>query len=165
MRREILAALGIQLPVLPTFVLGGLPGDPEWAPRLERLGLDVVASGAREDTSETFAAAVAAVPHRPVKATGAVAGARIVECDGVPPAGMYRLHLDEVAIGADAGGPTDANDVAARILDAVKDDPSAWWVAATGLDELADADAEERLAALVEGVRHVRLYLAKQQFD
>jgi hypothetical protein len=164
-RREILAALGIQLPVLPTFVLGGLPGDPQWAPRLERLGFDVVASGAREDTLETFTAAVAAVPHRPVKAIGPVAGARIVECDGTPPAGVYRLHLDEVAIGADAAGPRDANDVAARILDVVKDDPSAWWVAASGLDTLADTDAEERLAGLVEGVRHVRLYLAKRQFE
>lgn len=164
MRREILAALGIQLPVLPTFVLGGLPGDPNWASRLERLGLDVVASGAREDTSETFAAAAAAVPYRPVKATGPVAGARIVECDGAPPAGVYRLHLDEVAIGVHAAGPTDANDIAAGVLEVVKDDPSAWWVAATGLEELTEADAEARLAALVDGVRHVRLYLAKQQF-
>ncbi len=165
MRREILAALGIQLPVLPTIVLGGLPGDPEWAPRLERLGLDVVASGAGEDSPQTFAAAAAAVPHRPVKAIGAVAGARIVECDGATPAGTYRLHLDEVAIGVDAGGPLDGNDVAGRVLEVVKDDPSAWWVAASELGELRDEDVEARLAALVEGVRHVRLYLAKQQFD
>jgi hypothetical protein len=164
-RREILAALGIQLPVLPTIVLGGLPGDPDWAPRLERLGLDVVASGAVVDTPETFAAAATAVPHRPMKAVGPVDGARIVECDGAAPAGMYRLHLDEVAIGVDAGGSPDGNDVAGRVLEVVKDDPSAWWVAASGLDALAEADAEARLAVLVEGVRHVRLYLAKQQFD
>jgi hypothetical protein len=163
-RREILAALGIQLPVLPTIVLGGLPGDPAWGPRLERLGLDVVASGAGEDTPETLAAAVAAVPHRPVKTLGAVAGARIVECEGVPPEGAYRLHLDEVAIGVDAAGPLDANDVAGRVLGVVKDDPSAWWVAASGLGGLGDDDVEARLIALVEGVRHVRLYLAKQQF-
>ncbi len=156
--------MGIQLPVLPTIVLGGLPGDPEWALRLERIGLDVVASGAAEDTPTTFAAAVAAVPHRPVKAIGAVTGARIVERDGATPAGTYRLHLDEVAIGVDAGGPVDGNDVAGRVLAVVKDDPSAWWVAASGLGELGDEDVEARLAALVEGVRHVRLYLAKQQF-
>ena len=31
MRRSELEALGIQLPVLPTAVLGALPGPPEWA--------------------------------------------------------------------------------------------------------------------------------------
>lgn len=164
MRREILAALGIQLPVLPTIVLGGLPGEPEWAPRLERIGLDVVASGAAPDTPDTVAAAAAAVPHRPVKANGAVAGAPIVECDGSPPPATYRLHADEVMFGVDADGPQDANDVARRVLAVVRDDPSAWWVAASGLRELSAEVAEARLTALVEGVRHVRLYLAKQQF-
>ncbi len=165
MRREILAALGIQLPVLPTIVLSGLPGDPDWASRLERIGLDVVASGAAVDTIETFAAAVAAVPHRRVKANGAVNGAPIVECDGVPPPGSYRLHADEIVIGVDGTrGPGDANDVASFVLDIVKDDPSEWWVAAGGLADLPGDEAAERLTALVEGVRHVRLYLAKQQF-
>ena len=165
MRREILAALGIQVPVLPTIVLGGLPGDPDWAPRLERLGLDVVASGAAHDTTATFAAAASAVPFRPVKATALVGGAGIVECDGAPPAGAYRLHPDEVAIGIDGTMAPDANEVAERVLGVVGEDPSAWWVGAAGLSELARDDAEARLAALVEGVRHVRLYLAKQQFD
>lgn len=165
MRREMLAALGIQLPVLPTIVLGGLPGDPDWAPRLERIGLDVVASGAVLDTSATFALAVDAVPHRPVKAAGALTRALIVDCDGVPPAGSYRLHADEIVIAVDAsGGPLDANDVAGHVLEVVKDDPSAWWVAAGGLAEISAEDVEARLMALVEGVRHVRLYLAKQQF-
>lgn len=165
MRREILAALGIQLPVLPTIVLGGLPGEPDWAPRLDRLGLDVVASGAPADTAETFAVAASAVPHRPVKATGLVEGAGIVECEGATPAGVYRLHHDEVVIGIDATMAPDANDVAERVLGAVGDDPSAWWVGAGGLRKLPQDEAEARLAALVEGVRHVRLYLAKQQFD
>lgn len=165
MRREILVALGIQLPVLPTIVLSGLPGDPDWASRLERIGLDVVTSGAASDTPETFAAAVAAVPHRPVKATGAVNGAAIVECDGAPPSGSYRLHMDEIVIGIDGTrGPGDANDVAGIVLNIVKDDPSAWWVAAGALADLPSDEAAERLTTLVEGVRHVRLYLAKQQF-
>ena len=161
----MLAALGIQLPVLPTIVLGGLSGDPDWAPRLEQIGLDVVASGAALDTPETFASAVDAVPHRPVKAAGAMSGALIVECDGAPPAGSYRLHADEIVIAVDAsGGPLDANDVAGHVLEVVKDDPSAWWVAAGGLAGISADDAGARLAALVDGVRHVRLYLAKQQF-
>lgn len=161
----MLAALGIQLPVLPTIVLGGLPGDPDWASRLERIGLDVVASGAAADTPDSFASAVAAVPHRPTKAAGALSGAVIVECDGTPPPGSYRLHADEIVIGIDGSGEAlDANDVAGLVLEVVKDDPSAWWVAATGLVDTPDAAAEERLTALVEGVRHVRLYLAKQQF-
>ena len=161
----MLAAMGIQLPVLPTIVLGGLPGHPEWACRLERIGLDVVASGAVVDTPETFAAAVAAVPHRPAKAAGALSGAPIVECDGAAPSGSYRLHADEIVIGVHGtGGPGDANDVAGRLLEIVKDDPSAWWVAASGLADIPEDAATERLTALVEGVRHVRLYLAKQQF-
>ena len=161
----MLAALGIQLPVLPTIVLGGLPGDPDWASRLERIGLDVVASGALADTPGTFASAVDAVPHRPTKAAGALSGALIVECDGAAPSGSYRLHADEIVIGVvGSGGPLDANDVAGGVLEVVKDDPSAWWVAASGLAGISADDAEVRLTALVEGVRHVRLYLAKQQF-
>jgi hypothetical protein len=43
---------------------------------------------------------------------------------------------------------------------------SALWVAATpGLDGLAAELAEAKLAALVEGARQARLWLAKEQFD
>lgn len=167
MRRDQLASLGIQLPVLPTIVLGGLPGEPDWAGRLERIGLDVVASGAPADSPGTFAGAVAAVPHRPVKAMGAgVPEARLVECDGPAGAGRYRVHPDEVVVAVDwAGGAEDANDVAAVILAAVRDEPSAWWVAARGMASAPVSVVEARLEVMVEAVRLVRLYLAKQQFD
>ena len=162
MRRDLLAVLGIQLPVLPTIVLGGLPGTSDWGRRLERIGLDVVASGANPDTPETFAAAASAVPHRPCKAIGDVSGAVLVEAgragDG------YVLHPDEVvAVGPDLA--PDANQLAAYILDRIRDDPSAWWVGASGLASASVSDAEEFLAHVVEAVRHVRLFLAKQQFD
>ena len=165
MRRDLLASLGIQLPVLPTIVLGGLPGAPDWARRLERIGLDVVSSGAVEDTPETYAAAVTAVPHRPVKATGALAGARIVECEGHPPAAAYRISADEVVVIDAARGIGDANDIAGYVLGVVAADPSAWWIATQGLATVAPEAGARMLEAVVEGVRHVRLYLAKQQFD
>lgn len=166
MRRDQLADLGIQLPVLPTIVLGGLPGNPDWASRLERIGLDVVASGANRDTPQTLTEARRAVPHRPVKATAIVPGAVLVECDGEVPVGTLRLHPDEVVVAVDGpGGLADPNDVAAYVLAAVADDPSAWWVAARGLADASEDVAEARLKALVDGVHHVRLYLAKQQFD
>lgn len=165
MRRSELASVGIQLPVLPTIILGGLPGEPDWALRLERIGLDVVCSGAVEDTPETYAAAVAAVPHRPVKATGAVVGAGIVECDGDPPAGAHRIHPDEMLVIDGAMDVGDANDIARLVLAAVASGPSAWWIAVRGLATIEPDDARRRLEAVVDGVRHVRLYLAKQQFD
>ena len=85
--------------MLPTIVLGALPGEPDWAARLARIGIDVAASGADEDTHETLAAARAAAPHLPLKARavdpGAFDGMRglIVETPGdappspAPPAG------------------------------------------------------------------------------
>jgi hypothetical protein len=174
-RREELAALGIQLPVLPTIVLGGLPGGAGWAPRLERLGLDVVSSGARADTPATWAAARAAVPHRPVKATGgdaaalAAAGCRILETERPAPAGAYRIGPDEAVIRAASGAdPADdlPDDVAQRILEALGDAaPSEVWAAAAGLGRLDARSAEARLATLVEGVRLARLLMAKEQFD
>jgi hypothetical protein len=164
MRRDQLATLGIQLPVLPTIVIGGLPGEPDWAPWLERIGLDVASSGAVSDTVETYAAAGAAVPHRPVLAEGALAGARLVHCEGDPPDGAYRVHPDElVVIEAGAGG--DANEVARRVLAVVRSAPSEWWIAASGLRTVGVDVAERSLREFVEGVRQVRLYLAKQQFD
>ena len=165
MRRDLLASLGIQLPVLPTIVLGGLPGAPDWALRLERIGLDVVSSGAGTDTPATYAAALSAVPHRPVKATGSVVGARLVECDGGPTAGAYRIHPDELVVIDAAGAVGDANDIARFVLAAIGNDPSAWWIATGGLATVEPEAATRILGAVVDGVRHVRLYLAKQQFD
>lgn len=164
MRRDQLSVLGIQLPVLPTIVLGGLPGTPDWASRLERIGLDVVSSGASDDTSETYAAAVAAVPHRPVKATGAVDGARIVECDGPTPQGAYGLHLDEIVV-IDAAVGGDVNAIARHLLAVVADGPSEWWVAVRGLEGSTVDAAAAFLDTVVDAVRHVRLFLAKQQFE
>jgi hypothetical protein len=173
-RRDELARLGVQLPVLPVIVLGGLPGDPDWASRLERIGLDVVSSGAYPDTVATWRAACDAVPHRPVKAVAGdahalvVAGCVIVE-GGEDTVGGYRVDAgDGVILGIDGASEAtgDPDGVAARIvaaMDALA--PAAAWVAATGLSGVAIADAEARLAALVEGTRRARLYLAKHQFD
>src|SRR5262249_23252066 len=142
--------------------------------RLERLGLDVVASGAAEETPGTWIGAQAAVPHRPVKATGgdpdavAAAGCRLIETARPVPAGVYRLGPDEAgALGADAGpGPPAPNGGAARLLAAVAERPAAsLWAAAADLATGSAEDAEERLRALVEGVRLARLYLAKEQFE
>jgi hypothetical protein len=164
MRRVELAVLGIQLPILPTIVLGGLPGAPDWAVRLDRLGVDVVGSGAATDTSETLATLAAAVPHRAVTATDA-GGAYVVRPGGAGP----REHLidpAEVIVAIDGpSGSDDPSDLAGSILAVARADPSAWWVAAQGLHDAAPAQVEDRLTAMVEAVRLVRLYLAKQQFD
>ena len=176
MRRDELARLGIQLPVLPTVALGGLPGGAGWAARLERIGLDVVASGAAPDTAETWAAARAEVPHRPVKGIAGDAlaldlvGCRIVETAGHVPDGAYRLGPDEALIPAVVGtDPTveDVNDVGVAILRAAREGiASALWAVATpGLDRLDPEVVEAKLAVLVEGARQARLALAKEQFD
>ncbi|HEX2502781.1 MAG TPA: hypothetical protein VHK00_02470 [Miltoncostaeaceae bacterium] len=176
MRRDELAALGIQLPVLPAIVLGALPGAPDWAGRLARIGLDVVASGAAQDTAETIAAARAAAPHLPLKARIADAAALdrtaalIVETAGAVPAGRYRLGPDEDLVAAVDGGDgtvEDPNDVARVALGRAREGAaSALWVAATpGLEGLPEDVAEAKLAALAEGARQARLWLAKEQFD
>ncbi|MEW6581476.1 MAG: hypothetical protein AB1416_01780 [Actinomycetota bacterium] len=180
MRRADLERLGIQLPVLPTIVLGALPGPPGWAPRLERIGLDVVASGAAGDDAATWAAARAAVPHRPVKAVAAdgpaiaalaAAGCRLVEGDGAgAPDGVYVIDPGDGVCAAVDGGTSEvevADEVAARILEHVASAaPAAVWVAATpGLAALPDAAVEAKLTALVDGTRRARLLLAKNQFD
>ena len=122
-------------------------------------------SGAAEDTAKTFAASAAAVPHRPVKATGRCSGARIIEVDGEPAAGTYRIHSNEVVVIDPAAFAPDANDIARHVLAAVGTDPSGWWIGASGLAATESDAAERFLDAIVAGVRHVRLYLAKQQFD
>lgn len=176
MRRDELARLGIQLPVLPTVALGGLPGGAGWAARLERIGLDVVASGAGADTPETWAAARAQVPHRPVKAIAGdplaldLVGCRIVETAGHVPDGVYRLGPDEAIIPAVVGtdpAVEDLNDVGRAILRAAREGTASalWAVATAGLHLHAPEVAEAKLAALVEGARQARLALAKEQFD
>ncbi len=175
MRRNELAALGVQLPVLPTIVLGALPGDADWSARLARIGVDVTMSGAAEDTPETVAAARAAAPHLAVKARSsdpaAFAGERglIVETEGSVPDGLYKLGRDEgVVVAVEPDAPLEdvmvvARDVLGRARAGI---PSALWVvAAPGLDRLDPEAAEEKLRVLVLGAQQARLYLAKEQFD
>ena len=175
-RRDELAALGIQLAVLPAIALGPLPGPPGWAGRLARIGLDVAASGAAQDTAATLAAARAAAHHLPLKArlddAGALDGmaAMIVETAGPVPAGHYRLGPEEDLVAAVNGGAPrveEPMEVARLALARARAGAaSSLWVAATpGLDRLPVDVAEAKLSALVEGVRQARLWLAKEQFD
>jgi len=175
-RRDELAALGIQLPVLPTIVLGPLPGRPDWAARLARIGLDVTASGAAEDSAATLAAARAAVPHLPLKARTSDAGALdgmaalIAETAGPVPPGLYRLGPGDELVAAVDGRSREVEevmDVARRTLAQAREGTaSALWAAATaGLDRHPGDVVGAKLAVLVEGVRQARLWLAKEQFD
>ena len=176
MRRDELTAIGVQLPVLPTIVLGALPGSPEWGGRLARLGLDVTASGADEDTPATVAAARAAAPHLALKARMVDAAGLhdhagvIVETAGDVPPGVYRLGADDAAVEGVDGASEEVEevmDVARRTLAAAREGvPSQLWVVATpGLELLPEDVVEAKLAALAEGARQARLYLAKEQFD
>ncbi len=146
--------------MLPTIVWGGLPGAPEWAERLARIGLDVVTSGADPDTEDTLAAAAAAVPFRPLAAWGTV------RCLGRECITAEDIEGAHTVVATRGGAPVpNPNDIAAMLLERVHDNPSVWWVAAADLRETIPAVAEAHLHALVEGVQLVRLYLAKQQFD
>ena len=162
--------------MLPTIALGALPGAPDWAARLARIGIDVAASGADEDTPETLAAARAAAPHLPLKARAVDAGAfdgmrgLIVETPGHAPPGTYLLGDGDSAVeGVDGASEEveDVMDVARRTLDAARVGvPSGLWVVATpGLELLAPEVVERKLGVLAEGARQARLYLAKEQFD
>lgn len=174
MRRDELDAARIQVPVLATVVLGALPGPGKWIGRLERLGLDVISTGAVLDEPGAIRAAVRAVPYRPVLARAgdpvalAEAGARIIVMDGVAPGGAYALRPDDdvvMPIGGDAP-VEDANDVAREILVAAHEgSASRLWVAAPDLADVPEAVAEGKLAVMVEGTRMARMWLAKEQFD
>ncbi len=174
MRRDDLDTAGINVPVLATVCAGSLPPPANWAPRLERLGLDVITTGARADDPAGVAQAVAAVPFRPVMGRAgdpsalAAAGARIVVTDGPVPAGAYAFAPDEAMvtpISAD-GPPEDANDVARDVLAAARTGrASALWVAAPDLSALPEDVVEAKLMALTQGTRMARLWLAKQQSD
>ena len=176
MRRHELERLGIQLPVLATIVLGGLPGRPGWAARLDRLGLDVVGSGAAADTPETWSAARTTAPLRVVKAVAgdadalAAAGCSLIETAGAVPAGVYRLGPEESLVAAVDGASQaveDPNDVAAAVVVALGAAPPAalWACASAGLDAHSPEVGEAKVVALVEGVRLARLLLAKEQFE
>jgi hypothetical protein len=176
MRREELDALSIHLPALPTIVLGHLPGAPEWAGTLARIGLDVVCSGAETDDAATVAAAAEAAPRLPVKARGtdtaalAAAGARLVEGDGPDVSGVYVLGPeDELVPAVDGLGEEveDLDTVSRNIVAAARAGaPSRLWAAATpGLDTLPPDVVEAKLRVLVDGAREARLAIAKVQFD
>jgi hypothetical protein len=176
MRRPELERLQIQLPVLATIALGGLPGPPEWASRLVSIGVDVVSSGALHDTPETYAAAVVAAPYRVVKATNpadpgalAAAGARIIETAGPAPDGVYRFGPDEAMVVVVDGATPEVEDpnVAARVIvEAAREvPPSALWVVASpGLDRLTPEQAAQKLTSLYECAYRARLVFAKEQF-
>lgn len=176
MRRTELERLGIQLPALPTVVLGALPDGAVWAERLGAMGLDVVCSGAAADTAETVAAAAAAVPYRPLKARAGdahelfAAGCRLIESAGAVPEGAYRLSAADgvlPAVGAAHPGAEDFNEVARACVRAARALGAAnlWVAAGPGLERLRREDVEAKLAALVEGAHQARLALAKDQFD
>jgi hypothetical protein len=174
MRRAELESAGINVPVLPTVCAGPLPQPGNWASRLERLGLDVICTGAAEDEPQAIRAAVAAVPFRPVLAragdAGALlaAGARIVVTDGPVPQEAYAFGPDEamvVPIAADAPAEN-ANDVAREVLAAARGGrASAIWVAAPDLSNVPEDVVEAKLSAMCEGTRMARLWLSKQQSD
>ncbi len=171
-------AAGIQVPALPTVVLGGLPGPPRWASRLAALGLDVVCSGSSADDAATWRAAQEAEPHKPCKAVAvdraaaeelAAEGCRLVEGAAVPDA-AYRLSASDGVVAAVSGTHDrveDLNDVARVVVRAARGLGAAnIWVAATpGLDGHPVEVVERKLAALVEGAHQARLAIAKDQFD
>lgn len=176
MRRDELDRLGIHLPALPTIILGALPGAPEWAGTLARIGLDVVCSGADADDAATIAAALEAAPRLPVKARGddsaalAAAGARLIEGGGPAVSGAYSLGPDDELVPAvDGGSETleDLDTVSRNIVAAARAGvPSRLWAGATpGLDRLPADVVEAKLRVLVDAAREARLAIAKVQFD
>ena len=174
MRRDELETARINVPVLATVCMGPLPQPGNWARRLERLGLDVISTGAPEDDAQGVAEAIAAVPFRPVLARAgdptalAAAGARLIAMDGSSPDGTYAFAPDEavvVAVSADSPAET-ANDVARTVLEAARGGrASAIWVAAPDLSAVPEDVVEAKLAAMVDGTREARMWLSKQQSD
>lgn len=176
MRRDELERQGVQLPVLATLVLGYLPGEPDWAARMLRAGVDVVASGAEVDTPGTVQRACGQVPFRPVKARPGdadalvAAGAALIETDGPVPGGAYRVGADEhvvALVDGESAEVEDPNVVARDIVDVARTtSPATLWVVSTpGLHTLPPDVAEAKLAALAECAYRARLVFAKQQMD
>jgi hypothetical protein len=178
MRRSELEGHGIQVPVLATTALGGLPCSLDWAERLVRLGIDVVASGAAADTPATWSVARTAVPFRPVKGVAAdaaaaaaliAAGCRLVECPTDPGPDAYWLRPDErvvIAVDGASGVVEDPSVIGRLVVEAAwEGSPAALWVVASpGLQALPIAIVEAKLAALAEAAVSARLVLAKEQF-
>jgi len=166
--RDALGAAGIQLPVLPTIVLGGLPAGHDWPAALMRLGVDVISSGLDRDTDASLAELSRAVPSRPVKAVGGdaelVGRSWLVEGDEVPN-GAFGIDPATVMTGVTGSGEHEPNAIASGLLPVVRAHPAGWWVAARDLADGSIPDVEAAIETLVEGVKMVRLYLAKQQFD
>ena len=160
--------------MLATVCAGPLPQPGNWATRLDRLGLDVITTGAPVDDAEGVTHARAAVPHRALLAFGgdsmvlAGAGARLVATDSEVPDGIYAFRSDEqvvTPISADAPAEN-ANDVARAVLEAAREGrASAIWVAAPDLSGVPEDVVEAKLTALTEGARMARMWLAKQQSD
>lgn len=162
--------------MLPTVALGPLPEGVAWPERLMSIGLDVLSTGLVHDGPESVSRARSAVPMRPLIARGfdaaalAGAGASIIEGSQSDDAPLYGLDWsDEIVRPVSADDPVmeAVMDVARAVLSAAQAGvPSALWVAAgPGLDSLPAEVVEAKLAALVEGARQARLYLAKEQFD
>ena len=160
--------------MLPTVCVGPLPQPGNWAQRLDRLGLDVITTGAPVDEPAGIAHARAAVPHRPLLAMAgdpvalADAGALLVATDEMTPSATYAFGPDEqvvIPIAADAPAEN-ANDVARAVLEAARGgQASAIWVAAPDLSMVPEDVVEAKLAALTDGARMARMWLAKQQSD
>ncbi|MFN8121053.1 MAG: hypothetical protein U0237_01355 [Thermoleophilia bacterium] len=176
MRRSELEALGIQLPVLPTAVLGALPGPPEWAARLASIGVDVLASGAPEDTPDTWRAAAEAAPYRAVMANPgdpaalAAAGAKLLQGDLPAQPGTYVLGPGDAMVAIVDGSSAEVEDpnvIGRLVVEAVQDTPPAqlWVVATPGLHLLAEDVVEAKLRALCEATYQARLAIAKIQFE
>ena len=174
MRRDELETARINVPVLATVCMGPLPQPGNWAHRLERLGLDVITTGAEVDDAAGVAEALAAVPFRPIMARAgdpdalAAAGARIIATGGPVPDGVYAFAPDEavvVVVTADSPAET-SNDVARAVLDAARGGrASAIWVAAPDLSSVPEDVVEAKLTAMVDGTREARMWLSKQQSD
>lgn len=175
-RRDELDRRRIFLPAIPTIVLGALPGPPDWAGELSRIGLDVVCSGADVDDPRTVAAARAAVPRLPLKARAGdpaalvAAGAVILEGAPEPVEGAYVLGADDVlvaAVSADEPDVEDLDTASRRLVAAAREGaPSRIWAAATpGLHTLPRDVVVAKLCMLVDAAREARLAIAKIQIE
>ena len=176
MRRAELDSARINVPLLATVCAGPLPQPGNWAARLERLGLDVITTGASEDDPSLVAEAVEAVPYRPVMARAGdgdpallvAAGARIVVMDGDAPDGAYAFRPGEALVRPiSPDTPAESvTEVAREVLAAARGgQASSIWVAAPDLSHVPEDVVEAKLQAMVDGTREARLWLSKQQSD
>ena len=176
MRRAELDSARINVPLLATVCIGPLPQPGNWAGRLERLGLDVITTGAPVDDPTSVAEAVEAVPFRPVMARAGdgdaaalvAAGARIVFMDGTAPEGAYAFRPGEAVVRPiSSDTPAEGvNDVAREVLLAARGgQASSIWVVAPDLSHVPEDVVQAKLQAMVDGTREARMWLSKQQSD